>query len=60
MGERRGACIVLEGKPKGKRPLGKPRYRCENNIRIDLKRSRLVEYGLDSCGSSWGQVVGCP
>ena len=29
---------ILTGKPKGKRPLGRPRRRWENNIRIDLKK----------------------
>jgi hypothetical protein len=29
-------CRVLVGKPKGKRPLGRPRRRCEDNIRMDL------------------------
>jgi hypothetical protein len=28
------ACSILVGKPKGKRPLGKPRRRLEDNIRI--------------------------
>jgi hypothetical protein len=28
--------IVLVRKPKGKRPLGKPRHRWEDNIKIDL------------------------
>ena len=28
---------VLVGKPEGKRPLGRPRYRWENNIKMDLK-----------------------
>jgi hypothetical protein len=27
----------LVGKPEGKRPLGRPRYKCENNIRMDLR-----------------------
>ena len=30
---------MLTGKPTGKRPLGRPRPRWENNIRMDLKRS---------------------
>jgi hypothetical protein len=33
MGEMRNAYSVLVGKPEGKRPLGKPRRRWENNIR---------------------------
>ena len=30
MGETRGACRVLVGKPEGKKPLGRPRHRWEN------------------------------
>jgi len=37
MGERRGVCRVLVGKPEGKRPLGRPRGRCEDNIKVDLE-----------------------
>ena len=37
MGEERGACKVLVGKPEGKRPLGRPRRRWVNNIRMDLQ-----------------------
>jgi len=36
MGERRGVYRVLVGKPEGKRPLGRPRRRWEDNIKIDL------------------------
>jgi len=36
MGDRRGAYRVLEGKHEGKRQLGKPRPRWEDNIKIDL------------------------
>jgi hypothetical protein len=36
-GERRGVYRVLVGKPEGKRPLGRPRLRWEDNIRIDLQ-----------------------
>ena len=37
MGERRGVRRVLVGKPEGKRPLGRPRCRWEDNIRMDLQ-----------------------
>jgi hypothetical protein len=37
MGERRGVYRVLVGKPEGKRPQGRPRFRWEGNIKIDLQ-----------------------
>ena len=37
MGERSGARLVVVGKPEGKRPLGRPRHRWEDNIKMDLK-----------------------
>ena len=37
MGERRGAYKILVGKPEAKRPLGRPRHRLEDNIRLDLQ-----------------------
>jgi hypothetical protein len=37
MGEGRGVYMVLVGKPKGKRPLVRPRCRWENNIKEDLQ-----------------------
>jgi hypothetical protein len=37
MGERRSVYRVLVGKPEGKRPLGKPRSRWEDNIKMDLQ-----------------------
>ena len=37
MGEERGEYKVLVGKPEGKRPLGRPRRRWVDNIRMDLQ-----------------------
>jgi hypothetical protein len=37
MGERRGVYRVLVGKPEGKRPVGRPRRRWEDNIKMDLQ-----------------------
>ena len=37
MGEGRGVYRVLVGKPEGKEPLGRPRRRWENNIKMDLQ-----------------------
>jgi len=36
VGERGGVYRVLVGKPEGKRPLGRPRHRWEDNIKVDL------------------------
>jgi hypothetical protein len=40
--------MILVGKPEGKRPLGRPRRRCVDNIKIDLKKDRMRWYVLDS------------
>jgi len=37
MGEETGVCRVFVGKPEGKRPLGRPRRRWVDNIRMDLQ-----------------------
>jgi len=37
MGERRGIYRVLVGKPEGKNPLGRPRHRWEDNIKMGLQ-----------------------
>ena len=37
MEEGRSAFKILTGKPTGKRPLGRPRRRWEDNIRVDLE-----------------------
>jgi hypothetical protein len=37
LGERRGVCRILVGKPEGKIPFRRPRRRWEDNIKIDLQ-----------------------
>ena len=36
-GEKKGAYRALMGKPEGERPLGRPRHRWEDNIKMDLQ-----------------------
>jgi hypothetical protein len=44
VGERRCAYRALVGKPEGRRPLGRPRRRWEDNIKMDLEQ---VGWGMD-------------
>jgi hypothetical protein len=37
MGEKRNAYMILVGKPEEKRPLGGPRHRSVDNIKMDLR-----------------------
>jgi hypothetical protein len=46
MGEGRGVYRVLVGRPEGKRPLGRPKRRWEDNIKINVR-----EIGID--GANW-------
>jgi len=48
-GEGRGVNMVLVGKPEGKRPLGRPRRRWEDNIKMDL-----LEVGR---GGDWTELA---
>jgi hypothetical protein len=50
MREERKVYKVLVGKPEGKRPLGRPRRRWEDGIRMDLR-----EIGLE--GMDWSRLV---
>jgi len=51
MGERRGVYKVLVGKPEGKRPLGRPRFRWEDKIKMDLQEVESWGHGLGRSGS---------
>jgi hypothetical protein len=48
MEEKRGVYRVFVGKPEGKRPLGRPRRRWEDSIRMDLQKVECV--GVDWIG----------
>jgi hypothetical protein len=50
MGEEKGVYRVLVGKPEGKRPLGRPRRRWEDNINMDLQE-------VDGCGGDWMELA---
>ena len=51
MEEGRGVHKVLVGKPEGKRSLGRPARRWEDNIKMDLQEVGRVMWGLDGVGS---------
>jgi hypothetical protein len=51
MGARRGAYRALVGKTEGRRPLGRPRRRCKDNIKMDLREVGWGGYRLNRSGS---------
>jgi len=60
IGDRRGACKVLVGRPEGRRTLGRPRRRWKDDIKIDLQE--VGWKGVDWIGVAedrdrWGAVV---
>ena len=58
MGERRGACRVLVGKPERRKALGRPWIRWEDNIKLHLWKVGW-DHELDSSDSGQGQVAVC-
>jgi hypothetical protein len=50
MGAKVNIYKILVENPEGKRPLGRPRHRWEDNIKMDL-RDKIRWYGLDRSGS---------
>ena len=57
MRERRGVYRVLVGKPEGRRPLGRPKCRWEDNIKMDLQEVEcgsvdwiMLAQDRDRCG----------
>ena len=52
VGDRRGVYRVVLGRPEGKRPLGRPRRRWEDNNKMDIQE---VGYGAWT-GSSWFRI----
>jgi hypothetical protein len=70
-GVRRGIYRVLVGKPEGKRPLGRPRHRWEDNIKVDLQEvgcggMNYIELAYDregagicECGNESSDSIKC-
>jgi hypothetical protein len=58
MGEDRGVHRVLVGKPEGKRPLGRPRHRWEDNIKMDLQEVGGDWMELAQDRDRWQALVG--
>jgi hypothetical protein len=56
MGQKKNAYKIFVGKPKGKRTLGTPRLRWEDNINMDFKEilgkmgTRFIYLGIESSG----------
>ena len=60
MGEKRGSCRILVGKPDGKRPLGRSRRRWEDKIKMDIQEVewRGMDWiGLNQDRDRWKAVV---
>jgi hypothetical protein len=61
MGKWRGVYRALVGKPEGKRPLGRPRKRWEDNIKMDLHKLGCVDMDwieLTQNRDRWRALVG--
>jgi hypothetical protein len=60
MGEKRNAYRLLVGRPEGKRPLGRPRHRWVDHIRMDLGEVRWGDedwIGLAQDRNRWRALV---
>jgi hypothetical protein len=54
MGEKRNAYRLLVGMPEGKRPLGRPRRRWVDHIRMDLVEEGWRDVDWE-CSTNWGE-----
>jgi hypothetical protein len=51
MGQKRNAYRIFMRKPEGRRPLGRPRCKWVDNVKMDLREIRMGWCGLDWSGS---------
>jgi hypothetical protein len=58
MRKKKGPYRALVGKSEGRRPLGRPRRRWEDNIEMDLLEVGWGGHGLNQSGSGQGHVAG--
>jgi hypothetical protein len=59
-GDKRNACMISVGKPEGKRPLGRPRCRWVDNIKIDFREigwGGIAWIDLAQDRDQWGALV---
>jgi hypothetical protein len=56
-GEKRNACRILVGKPKGKRPLGRPRRRCVNSIKREIEWDGVDRIDVTQDRDYWRALV---
>ena len=57
VGDRRVAYRAFVGRPEGKRSLGRPARRCEDNIKMDLPEEGMDWIGLDQDWDRWRVVA---
>jgi hypothetical protein len=55
MGEGRGVYRVLAGRPEGERPLGRPRLRGEDNMKMDLREIGIHRTNWIRLAQDWVQ-----
>jgi hypothetical protein len=53
MGKKRNAYRILVGKPEGKRPLGRPKHRWVDNIKMDLREDGMDWIDLAQDWDQW-------
>jgi hypothetical protein len=57
MGEKRNPCSVLVGKPEGKIPLGRPRHRWVDNIKMDFRWDEMDWTDLAQDRDQWRALL---